>query len=83
VYTEDEKNTRRGDEREREREREREERDTSNYPSSFHNLEVVQSPYHLQKIFHYNHTRLQLLKHTSKRLLTNKNYEEIIVWLNT
>jgi len=48
----------------------------NNYPGSFHNPEVVQFPCHLQEIFHYNLTRLQLLKHTRKRLLTNKDYKE-------
>jgi len=41
-------------ERERERERERGEIHKAIYPSSFRNPEVVQSPCHLQEIFHYN-----------------------------
>jgi len=68
------------------KDRERRERYKTIYHGSFHNPEVVMSPCHLQEIFHYNHTRLQLLKHTSKRLsmlkhinkrlLTNKDYKQ-------
>jgi len=68
------------------KDRERRERYKTIYHGSFHNPEVVMPPCHLQEIFHYNHRRLQLLKHTSKRLsmlkhiskrlLTNKDYKE-------
>jgi len=74
-------------ERERESDRDIEKRNTQNNLSWF--LPQYGSspvPSSLTRYFHYNHTRLQLpkhknkklpmLKHTSKRLLTIKDYKE-------
>jgi len=53
--------------RERERERERESRHKQIYTGSSHNKGVAKFPC-TSKGFHYNLTRLQLLKDSSKRL---------------
>ncbi|AES76821.1 hypothetical protein MTR_6g087660 [Medicago truncatula] len=39
----------------KEQSREKKDKDTSSYPGSFHNTEVVQSPLALPRRFHYNH----------------------------
>ena len=54
-------------------ESEREKRKTqSNYRGSFHNLEVVLPPLHIQGEFTKINIWLQLLKHKSKRLQTTQ-----------